>query len=498
MAALKSSKAPPPEAGLEGSMAGEYVILRKLGAGGFGTVYEAEHPILKRRAAVKVLQPSRSLDSVAVARFIAEAQSANQIRHRHIVDIFSFGTLPGGQHFYVMDFLQGEPLDRFLDENKNLAPEVALALLRPVAQALDALHAVGVVHRDVKPPNIYLAWDSNDEVVPKLLDFGLVKLLGESPVQTASGVPMGTPYYMSPEQCRGERVDARSDVYAFGVICHELLGGSPPFTGESPAGVLVQHVLQPPPRLSEIRPDLPAELDAPVLEMLAKKPADRPASVGAAFQKLEEAARRAGIEVPKGLPHLPRPPAASLPVISPVSDTVEVGSSRARGLSSEPGSNTEPTPKSSLPVFLAWGAVAVAVALAVAVASLSKSESVASEASAPQPSSAPVAKAPEPPVAAPVPPAVPRSVSLTLRGVPGGTEVFLGDEKLGDATEPLRLPRGEAPVDITLRASGYEPKTVPVTPSRDAQLVVSLTKVKKTPRAPARKGSVPTDLENPF
>ena len=303
---LLDARKTPTEGELYGEMAGEYRILRKLGTGGFGTVYEAEHPVLKRKAAVKVLHANRSVDSSAVTRFIAEAQSANQIRHRHIVDIFSFGELKGGRHFYVMDLLDGVPLDRYLKQNERLSPEVTLPLLRPMADALDALHGIGIVHRDVKPANIFLAWEPSGEVSPKLLDFGLVKLQ-DSPGLTASGVPMGTPYYMSPEQCRGEKVDARSDVYAFGIICYELLTGAPPFVGDSASAILVAHVVNTPPPPSERTPELPTELDAPVLAMLAKDPAARPASVGEAFRALEQAALRAGLDVPGGLLRLPRP-----------------------------------------------------------------------------------------------------------------------------------------------------------------------------------------------
>src|SRR5215510_9641462 len=174
MAAAKNSPRPPAGGELHGQLAGEYRIIRKLGAGGFGTVYEAEHPLLQRRAAVKVLHSSPAVDAVAVQRFIAEARSASQIRHRHIVDIFSFGTLPNGQYFYVMDWLEGMPLDRYLKQQGRLTPDLALPVLRPIAQAIDALHAASIVHRDLKPANIYLAWDSSGEVVPKLLDFGLV------------------------------------------------------------------------------------------------------------------------------------------------------------------------------------------------------------------------------------------------------------------------------------------------------------------------------------
>jgi serine/threonine-protein kinase len=185
-------------------MAGEYRLLRKLGEGGFGAVYEAEHPLLRRRAAVKVLHQVAGMDSDGVLRFISEAQAANHIRSRHIVDVFSFGKLPNGRHFYVMDLLVGEPLDKFLRREKRCDIETTLQLLRPIAEALDAAHAAGVVHRDLKPQNLFLAWEPSGETVPKLLDFGMAKLLSESAVHTVSGVPIGTPLYMSPEQARGE------------------------------------------------------------------------------------------------------------------------------------------------------------------------------------------------------------------------------------------------------------------------------------------------------
>ncbi|HTV23364.1 MAG TPA: protein kinase, partial [Polyangiaceae bacterium] len=144
-----------------GRMAGEYRLTRKLGEGGFGAVYEAEHPLLRRRAAVKVLHQVAGMDSDAVLRFISEAQAANHIRSRHIVDVFSFGKLPNGRHFYVMDLLDGEPLDRFLRREKHCDVTTTLQLLRPIADALDAAHAAGVVHRDLKPQNLFLAGEAS-------------------------------------------------------------------------------------------------------------------------------------------------------------------------------------------------------------------------------------------------------------------------------------------------------------------------------------------------
>lgn len=288
-------------------MAGEYRLGRKLGEGGFGAVYEAVHPLLKRRAAVKVLHRIAGSDSDAVLRFVAEARAVNQIRNRHIIDIFSFGKLPDGRHFYVMDLLEGEPLDRYLAREGRVSVENTIQLLRPIAEALDAAHAAGVVHRDLKPQNIYLVWDATGETVPKLLDFGMAKLLGDSRVHTVSGTPLGTPLYMSPEQARGDVVDGRSDVYALGVLCHELLTGQLPITGENTIAVLMAHIIQAPPRMSEVCADLPPELDEPVLRMLEKKPEQRPATATAALDALASAAERAGVPVPSGPPRLSRP-----------------------------------------------------------------------------------------------------------------------------------------------------------------------------------------------
>src|SRR6478735_8777073 len=304
-----TAKSVPPE--ITGWMAGEYRLGRKLGEGGFGTVYEAVHPLLKRRAAVKVLHRIAGSDSDAVLRFVAEARAVNQIRNRHIIDIFSFGKLNDGRHFYVMDLLEGEPLDRYLSREGRCSVENVVQLLRPIAEALDAAHAAGVVHRDLKPQNIYLIWDATGETVPKLLDFGMAKLLGDSRVHTVSGTPLGTPLYMSPEQARGDVVDGRSDVYALGVLCHELLTGQLPITGENTIAVLMAHIIQAPPKVSEVCPDLSFELDEPVLRMLDKKPELRPATATLALAELARAAERAGTSVPSGPPRLSRPPPES-------------------------------------------------------------------------------------------------------------------------------------------------------------------------------------------
>jgi serine/threonine-protein kinase len=346
-----------------------------------------------------------------------------------------------------MDLLDGAPLDRYLNEHHVLAPEVALPVLRPIADALDALHGAGIIHRDVKPGNIFLAWESSGEVVPKLLDFGLVKLLQDSPIHTASGVPMGTPFYMSPEQCRGDKVDARADVYAFGVICYELLTGSPPFMGDSPSVVLVAHIMSPPPPPSTRAPALPVELDAPMLAMLAKDPQARPASVGEAFRALEQAAVRAGIHVPAGLPRLPRP------TLPPDIDSDVGGRSTARpaGARAE-DDGTSGGLRASRARHLAapWLAVGLLVLAGALAVSLLKGRSTPEEGEQ-APSATPSVAA----AAAPAP---------VVSVVPSATEAPLGEPS------------------SALSASAAPSASAPVAP----------------PRPKPKRKTAPEDLEDPF
>lgn len=527
---------------IAGRMAGEYRLGRKLGEGGFGAVYEAEHPVLKRRAAVKVLHQVAGVDSDAVLRFISEAQAANQVRSRHIVDVFSFGKLSNGRHFYVMDLLDGDPLDRYLRRQQRVDVSTTLQLLRPIAEALDAAHAAGVVHRDLKPQNIFLAWEPSGETVPKLLDFGMAKLLGDSAVHTVSGVPIGTPLYMSPEQARGEKVDGRSDVYALGVVCHEMLTGQVPFTGESPLAVLMCHLTVVPPRASDVCPDVPAALDAPILHMLHKEPSGRPATAGEAMKALIAAAESAGIVVPGGMPHLPRPVSAPVPraSFSPGMDT-------SAGMRTPVGSSAPAQPSDTQRAAMlgrtdrasggrtSWGLWALLAIIAGGFAYLGVNASSGrgdaakgngAEAPAARAPSAPslpeaAAAAPTAPLAAAVParsvaaagsgsslagsepiagdvPAShssPERVRLTLRGAPPGARVAVDGKLLGDAASDLSLPYGDAPLEVTISAAGHEAQTLRVTPREDLSLEVRL---KRRAAASKPRGNIPSDLENPF
>jgi serine/threonine protein kinase len=282
-----------------GTMVGEYRVEEKIGEGGFGEVYRGVQPVIGKPVAIKVLGPELSRSPQVVSRFIAEARAVNQIRHKNIVDIFSFGALPDRRQYFVMELLDGLPLDAYLKKRKHLEPGELLPILRGVLRALAAAHQAGIAHRDLKPENVFLVFDDEGTVSPKLIDFGIAKLLGDESVEhkTRTGTPIGTPYYMSPEQCRGKKVDHRTDLYSVGAMIHVMLTGKRPFDGDSAMDLLYKQMVEAPPRMSEVRPGVPETLDALVLRMLSKSPDDRPATAVDALRELEEALSAAGVAV---------------------------------------------------------------------------------------------------------------------------------------------------------------------------------------------------------
>ena len=279
-----------------GTMIGEYRVEKKIGEGGFGAVFRALQPIIGKPVAIKLLSRSFSDDPAIVSRFIAEARAVNQIRHKNIVDIFSFGAIPDGRQYFVMELLVGEPLDERLKDKGFFELDELVPILRGVLRALAAAHAKGLVHRDLKPENVFLAVDDEGVVTPKLIDFGIAKLLGDESREhkTRTGTPIGTPYFMSPEQCRGKNVDHRTDIYSVGAMMHTLLTGRRPFDGDSAMDVLYKQMVDPAPRLGAHRPGLPTALEDLVLRMLEKDASKRPQSVTEVLRLIEELAGTSG------------------------------------------------------------------------------------------------------------------------------------------------------------------------------------------------------------
>jgi serine/threonine protein kinase len=304
-----------------GAMVGEYEVTSLLEEGGMGTIYAAVHPVIGKQVAIKVLAALLSQDESMTQRFIQEARAVNQIQHDNIVDIFGFGRLPDARLYYVMELLSGQSLKARRKQPPPLRYEEALSILAQICDALAAAHAQGIIHRDLKPDNIFLVEGKGLRTV-KLLDFGIAKLIRREQVddrnRTEAGLLMGTPQYMSPEQCLSKEVDARTDIYSLGVIMFELFTGRVPFLGKTAIEVINGHLHEPPPVPRELLPSIPTDLNDVVLSCLEKDVDKRPASIAALRERLLE------ISITEALGlggTLPAAIAAAEPSLSPSSHT---------------------------------------------------------------------------------------------------------------------------------------------------------------------------------
>jgi serine/threonine-protein kinase len=477
-----------------GTRVGEYEIERVLGWGGMGTVYGARHPLIGKRTAIKVLHAAMSVDREAIARFVQEAQAVNRIGHANIVDIFSFGTLPDGRAYFVMEWLQGETLEARIARAVLPITDAATILLALV-RALEAAHAASVIHRDLKPENVFLVADDEGFRV-KLLDFGIAKLSSteRSASRTATGVTVGTPLFMSPEQARGTDIDARTDLYSLGVVGYAMVCGKTPFEGEaSTVEVMHAHLVKPPRPPRELRPELPEAFEAMLLGLLAKAAADRP--------PLAEVRRTlAGIAT--------RTPAAGL----------SVATVQALGIAIE---DDDEVPRRRTGVFVAI-AVALAVVAGAGAIALSQrgSEPDSSErpavaqAQTPTPTPPP-APAPAPAPAVPAPPAQPAGAPTPPAPPPPTPEPAVVDLAVEPALAVVALDGKPVVVDhghvhlevdpgshaVTARAAGYRPveQTVDAEAGKSAALTLRLTRVPTAAPTPATPAKVDRDnVVDPF
>ncbi|HMG23837.1 MAG TPA: serine/threonine-protein kinase [Kofleriaceae bacterium] len=271
-----------------GSPVGSWRITSLIAAGGCGVVYAARHAVLERVAAVKVLHSALAASPAMVDRFVREARAVNHIKHPNIIDIFDFGALPDGRPFFVMELLEPGDLQQRIDACGRLTIAEVVAIMTPVCHALDAAHRAGYIHRDLKARNIGFAIAGDGRELVKLLDFGVAKLL-EADREMTGTIRVGSPHCMSPEQIRGEPVDARTDVYALGVLLYHLLVGRYPFEAGNAAEIERLHLEAPPPVPSRFAP-VPVAFDAIVTRALSKRPAERPGSVTEFLERVTAAA----------------------------------------------------------------------------------------------------------------------------------------------------------------------------------------------------------------
>jgi serine/threonine-protein kinase len=414
---------------------GAYRILRKIGAGGMGAVYLAEHGLLGRKAAIKVLLPSVSTDEASVKRFFQEARAVSMISDPGIVQVFDFGYHTDGRAFLVMEALDGEPMNTRLRRIGRFELAECLRLMQLICSALEAAHGKGIVHRDLKPANIFLvggAAASGAEPI-KLLDFGVAKLMGEDSenLTTRAGMVIGTPSYMSPEQCRGTlNVDHRADIYAIACVMFAMLTGRPPFHGGMPGELIAAHLMQPPPLASSRVPGLPASIDDILRRCLEKSPDDRfpsMAALGEAIGAARQLLGRSGSDsrsIAASGPPAPLEPAQ--PPAGPVTIDLDLTTLRtASGQPVAPSANARPGltrgPRRRWQLAGALLATAVLGSAGAIVVSRGSGEPASPAASAPAAVDALHAQAPPQP-AAPVTVPVNSAVETRHEAEPDGFE----------------------------------------------------------------------------
>jgi tRNA A-37 threonylcarbamoyl transferase component Bud32 len=466
---------------LLGVTLGSYRVVSAIGKGGMGEVYRAEHTLLGRAVAIKILLPEMSRDRQLVERFFNEARAAAKLRHPGVVEVFDYGHDSYGNAFIVMELLSGEPLADRIARDKRLSIALAAAIARQVAGALQAAHVQGIVHRDLKPENIFLVEDPDAPggVRVKVLDFGIAKLaIEESPrsVKTKTGVIFGTPRYMAPEQCKNAgAVDARSDVYALGCIFFEMVLGRAPFDYDSWGELVAAHIHETPPRPRDIDPELDEDVEAIVLKAIAKRPEDRYASMAELSRALEDLWRSA-ISSPRSM--MFTPPAG-----------IEVAAPR------------DPTPAEMSPTLFAaemtvpriprrkpWLVVAALGIAAAAVGAYfafgGDSDTVAQptthavQVAKPVTAATPPANPPtvDPPPTKPAPVVEPTVVRLEIESVPTGADVYRASDgvKLGKTPLTRDYERTDGELDLVVRKSGYRDARIALSTKRDGTATAKL------------------------
>lgn len=512
---------------------GSYVLRRKLADGGMGTVYVAEHASIGKRVAIKVLHQWLASKPAIVQRLLDEAKAVNAIQHPNIVDIIDFGRLApltseGAPLVYlVMELLSGVPLDDLIEREAPLGPERTIAIALQIADALAAAHRVRIIHRDLKPGNVLLLDRCKEEPnFVKLLDFGIAKHLDRPAGArlTRTGTVIGTPLYMSPEQCRGrDDIDLRTDIYALGVVVYEMLTGTAPFSGEGLGEILVQQMAMPPLAPSLLDPQISPHLELVVLKALEKQRADRYESMDEMAAALRDPVSY--VEARGGLKGFLRSPISRDPDRSSAGAAIEALSFRTPShgvVTTLHSAAAQPVPRPAAPSARRRMAMVIGAGLLVG-ASLTASlvpalgrdgaSSTLERASAAQTDVAretsPVAPSPPAPLAAaakapeaapePAPVIAIEMVPVTIDSTPVGATVSINGVEQGLTPYRGDQVRRDTPVEVKLALAGYEPVIRKIALRSGVVIVIALDRARPPPR-PGRDGVTtdPDRIKNPF
>jgi serine/threonine-protein kinase len=433
------------------TMAGRFRIVGRVGTGGMGTVYRAEQVGLARQVALKVLKQEASYDRETVARFQREAKAMSMLLHANTVRVFDFGEDPSGHLYLAMELLEGELLTARSERDGKLDVIEAIEIVRQILRSLSEAHSKGLIHRDLKPDNIYLARIEGHPVpVVKVLDFGIAKVFRDDAkpmdqLETQAGTVFGTPRYMSPEQAQGKALDPRSDLYSVGVLLYQLLVGHPPFMDDDAVVVMAKHIRdapEPPRKAASDRP-IPPTLERVVLRALAKDPKERYSTA----DELETA------------------------LVECVPDVAEEVALRAAGRRSGDVFFVAGRPVPRTAVWIGASVVAVSLLGAIVVMATGSSGASAHD-------DVVVRSLAAPPTTTPVVPAAPPSVvplptrTVLVSSEPPGAEIWQGDLRVGTAPQSFAIdPSAPAPAALELRLAGHDPATVDLATASDITTV---------------------------
>ena len=519
--------------GMVGKTIGNYIVRHKLGEGGMGSVYCAEHPSIGKRVALKVLHAEFASQPEIVSRFFNEAKAVNDIQHPNIVDIIDFGTIPPAipsdppTVYFIMEYIAGSSLSDLIRREAPLGPDRAMAIALQIADALSASHRMRIVHRDLKPDNVMLVSRGREHDFVKLLDFGIAKLTGNgaSTHRTRTGMVIGTPQYMSPEQCEGRgNIDHRTDIYALGIVLYQMLTGKVPFVGEGFGEVLVQQMAMPPLAPSVLVPQISEYVELIVLKALEKRADNRYQRVDdmtLAFQDpvhyVESHGGRTGflaspIQRDPGMTGAGAAVAMFTPAPSRAVQPTTLGGSAAQVTGPAPAKRRR---GGFVRIVIAGGGVAAGglVAGVMARDGDNPADRTATPGPAPvpapdrspvtKPDPTPVQPTPPPPVTTTIiEPKPAKTVRVAVDSTPAGATVTIGGEKTGTTPYVGELDRRDTPVEIKLTLAGYVSVTKKVNPKDNVEVSLLLVRERRvdsrpTPVAPVNTVD-PERTKNPF
>jgi serine/threonine-protein kinase len=430
----------------EGTVLGSYRLVKLLAEGGMGRVYLAEHTRLGRKVALKLLRSEYASNAPAIKRFFREARTVNDINHENIIEITDFFEKEGGDNYYIMELLKGRSLTDVLKEQGALPMPRVIDIGVQVCKALKAVHTAGVIHRDLKPDNIFLTERANQKDFVKLLDFGVAKLMdvqdGMPVHKTGVGAILGTPQYMSPEQAGAKPVDNRTDIYSLGVILYEMVTGRVPLNAETYGEMVIKHLTMTPPSPTELRDlpqGIPGELEDLIMQCLEKNPNKRPQEMSEIIRRLEMVGRSESME----------------------HDALVLAKPRPRRLSS------------TAVLFVVFMACAVAGFILVAQISGERGKP---EELIPQPDEAGAV--------VPLEPLKPEKVEITFDSTPPGAQVFREGtaEPLGTTPFSIDLDPAPEPETFEFRLKDHQAVLQQASLLENTRIAVTMAKVKKPPK----------------